>query len=243
MSSYLFVLVVGFFAGTLSGVVGTGASIMLLPVLVFQYGPQHAVPVMAVAALLSNIAKMAAWWRAIDWRACVAYALPGIPAAMLGARTLLVLPARAVELGLGVFFLAMIPWRHYQRKRQKALSTWALAAGGAAIGFLTGIALSTGPLSIPLFSAYGLVRGPLLATEAAASLALMATKAATFGALGALPPPAIVQGLVIGASVMAGSFTGKAIVQRMSVHAFHHAMDAVLLCSGAALMWTALRPA
>jgi hypothetical protein len=43
-----------------------------------------------------------------------------------------------------------------------------------------------------------------------------------------LPWPAITQGLVIGASVMVGSFAGKAVVQRMSLPAFHHLLDALL---------------
>ena len=40
---------------------------------------------------------------------------------------------------------------------------------------------------------------------------------------------------------MAGSFAGKAIVQRVSVHAFQHLLDVLLLCSGLSLLWAALR--
>jgi len=39
------------------------------------------------------------------------------------------------------------------------------------IGYLTGIVVSTGPLSVPLFLFYGLTKGAFLATEAASSLA------------------------------------------------------------------------
>jgi uncharacterized membrane protein YfcA len=42
--NFLFVLAVGLVAGTISGIVGTGSSIMLMPVLVYQYGPKQAVP-------------------------------------------------------------------------------------------------------------------------------------------------------------------------------------------------------
>ena len=104
-------LVVGFAAGTVSGIVGTGATIVLLPILVLAFGPREAVPIMAVVALMSNFAKITSWWKEIDWRACGAYALGGIPAAALGARTLLALPEKAVDVALGLFFLAMIPGR------------------------------------------------------------------------------------------------------------------------------------
>ena len=51
---FIFVLIVGLLAGTISGIVGTGSSIMLMPVLVYEYGPKQAVPIMAVAAVLAN---------------------------------------------------------------------------------------------------------------------------------------------------------------------------------------------
>jgi len=237
--TYVFVLIVGLAAGAISGIVGTGASIMLLPVLVVQFGPQQAVPIMAVASLMANIAKVLAWWRDVEWRAFAAYTVGGVPAAALGARTLLVLPPRAVDLALGAFFLAMIPTRRWLQARQLRIGLGALALAGAGIGFLTGIVLSTGPLSVPAFTAYGLVKGAFLSTEAAASLALMVSKAVTFRALGALPVPAILQGLIIGAAVMAGTFAGKAVVQRMSVRMFQHVLDALLFCSGVSLIGAA----
>jgi uncharacterized membrane protein YfcA len=49
-----------------------------------------------------------------------------------------------------------------------------------------------------------------------------------------------VEGLIVGASVMAGAFAGKAVVQRMSIGVFQHVLDGLLLCSGLALMWDAL---
>ena len=46
---YFFVCTVGLVAGTISGIVGTGSSIMLVPVLVYAFGPKQAVPIMAAA--------------------------------------------------------------------------------------------------------------------------------------------------------------------------------------------------
>jgi len=42
---YLLVLVAGLFAGTLGGIVGTGSSLVLMPILVVMFGPRHAVPI------------------------------------------------------------------------------------------------------------------------------------------------------------------------------------------------------
>ena len=106
---WLLVLALGLVAGTLSGIVGFGASIMLTPALMLAFGPHEAVPIMAVAALLANLSRVLVWWREVDWRANAYYCAAAVPAAALGARTLLLLDPRVVEGILGGLFLVMIP--------------------------------------------------------------------------------------------------------------------------------------
>ena len=241
MMAYAIVLAVGTIAGLVSGIVGTGATIILLPVLVIAFGPQSAIPIMAIVALMSNFAKITSWWRDIDWRATAAYALGGIPGAALGARTMLSLPAQWVDIALGSFFLIMIPGRRWLAARSYRIGPWMLVPAGLAIGFLTGIVVSTGPITVPLFSAYGLVKGGFIATEAAASLAVYVSKAVTFRSFGALPTDIILKGLITGSSVMSGTYAAKLLVERLSIAAFQRLLDAVMLISGVALIWAAVR--
>jgi len=237
----LFILAVGLVAGTLGGIVGFGSSIMLMPVLVIAYGPIQAVPIMAIAAILANASRIAVWWRAVDWRAAAAYAITGVPAAVAGARTLLVLPPRWVEAGLGAFFLTMIPVRRWLASRDLKLRLLHLAVIGAAVGYLTGIVATTGPITAPIFLAHGLVKGAFIATEAAASLAVYLGKAAAFRTFGALPGDAIARGLLVGGSLMAGAIVAKRFVLKLDASQFRLLMDALMLLSGATLLWTALR--
>src|SRR4029450_1271460 len=146
-----FVLAIGLVAGTLSGIVGFGASIMLMPVLVIAYGPLAAVPIMAVASIMANLSRVLVWWREVDWRACAAYSATGIPAAALGARTLLVLPPRVVEIALGAFFIAMIPVRRWLAARELKAQLWHLALAGLFIGFLNGVGGPTRPNRVAAF--------------------------------------------------------------------------------------------
>jgi uncharacterized membrane protein YfcA len=241
MTGYLFVLIAGVFAGTIGGVIGTGSSIILLPVLVFTFGPLQAVPIMAVASMMVNFSRAVAWWREIDWRVLAAYSIPAIPAAYLGARTLIQLPPALIDTLLGLFFLAMIPGRRFLEKRGWRATWWQLAIAGGLIGFLTGIVLSTGPLSVPVFAAAGLFKGALLATEAAASLLIYITKVTTFQALGALAQETLIKGLIVGSTLMTGTFVGKYLVMRMRAETFAKLLDAMLFCSGLALLWAAYR--
>ncbi len=237
--TYVFVCLVGLVAGTISGIVGTGSSIMLVPVLVYAFGPKQAVPIMAVAAVMANVSRVLAWWREADWRACAAYALPGIPAAAFGARTLLVLPPRAVDLAIGLFLIAMVPVRHWLARHELKITLWQLALGGSVIGYLTGIVVSTGPLSVPLFLFYGLTKGAFLATEAASSLGVYLSKSATFQRFGALDAVVATKGLIAGSSLMFGAFIAKRFVLTLKPDVFRLVMDGIMLAAGVSMLWNA----
>jgi len=237
---YLFVVAVGLVAGTLSGIVGFGSSIMLMPVLVIAFGPLQAVPIMAIAAIMANLSRVAAWWRDVDWRAVAAYSATGVPFAALGAATLLVLPVRFIEAALGVFFIAMIGLRRWMAAHDLRLRLGHLAALGVPIGYLTGIVVSTGPITAPIFLAAGLVKGAFLSSEAAASLAVYLAKAAVFRGLGALPLDIVVKGLITGSTLTAGAFIAKRFVLKMEPARFRLLMDGLMLVSGLTLLAAAI---
>lgn len=233
MPALLVLFLIALAAGALGALVGTGSSLILLPALVLMYGPRIAVPVMGIAAVMANVARVAAWWREIRWRPVLAYALPGTPAAVLGAHTLLTIPQALVDGFLGVFFLAMIPVRRIALARQWRVRLWHLAIAGAVVGFLTGLVLSTGPLSVPIFTGYGLSGGAFLGTEAASALVLYVGKISTFAQLGALGFGVITRGLVIGSALMIGPFVTRSLVRR--IHPRHYAILIDLVLAVAAI--------
>jgi len=214
---------------------------VMMPILVVMFGPRQAVPIMAVAAIMGNMGRVLAWRREIDWRACAAYCATAVPGAMVGARLLLAIPPSVAETALGVFFLALIPARRWLARRAFRISLVHLALLGAPLGVLTGVVVSTGPLTVPLFTFYGLERGAFLGTEAASSLGMYAAKVATFQALGVLPLDVLLQGLVVGATLMAGSFVGRVVVLRLGSAAYRSLIDGLMAVSGVSLLWAAFR--
>ena len=235
----LAVLLLGVIAGTLGGVIGFGSSIMLMPVLVLMFGPREAVPVMAVAALLANASRALVWWREVDWRAFAAYSATGVPAAALGASTLLTIPQRWIEVAMGIFFLAVIPARRWLARRNLRINLWQLALAGAMVGYITGIVVSTGPINAPFFLAFGLVKGAYLATEALGSLAVYISKTIVFRSFGALPSAIIYKGLIIGSSLMVGSFVAKRLVLKLRAEQFSMLIEGLLLVAGLTMLGAA----
>jgi uncharacterized protein len=100
--------------------------------------------------------------------------------------------------------------------------------------------VTTGPITAPIFLAAGLLKGAFIATEAAASLAVYGSKTAVFRHFGALPLPVITQGLITGASLMAGAWIAKRFVLRLHPDRFRLLMDALMLLSGLTMLWAAL---
>jgi hypothetical protein len=233
-------LALGFIAGTIGGVIGFGSSVMLMPALVLMYGPRTAVPIMAVTALMTNLARVVVWWRELDWRVVAAYSVTAIPAAALGARTLLAIPPRLADGVLGAFFILMIPARRWMIRQGLRVRLGHLALAGAVVGYATGIVVSTGPINTPFFLAYGLTKGAFLGTEALGSLGMYVSKAIAFRNFGALTNEVVAQGLVIGASLMAGSWAAKYIVLRIAPERFVMLMEAVLFLSGLTMLVAAL---
>jgi uncharacterized protein len=238
--TWMAILGLGLVSGTLSGIVGFGASIMLMPVLMLAFGPLEAVPIMAIAALLANFSRVVVWWREVDWRANAYYCATAIPASALGARTLLILEPRLVEGILGAMFLIMIPARRWLLARGLRITAWQLAVVGAGIGFLSGMVASTGPINTPFYLAYGLVKGAYLSTEALGSMAIGITKAIVFQRFNALPLETVGRGLIVGATLMIGSRLAKGFVLRLDAHQFRVLMDCLLAGAGLMLLWGAL---
>jgi uncharacterized protein len=235
------ILALGVAAGITGGVVGFGASIMLLPAIVWSFGPKEAIPIMAIGALMANASRAAVWWREIDWKLNAVYCATAVPAAVVGARTLLSLNPVTVEATLGAFLLASIPGRRWLLARGFRMTLPGMAIVGGAIGFLTGLVASTGPVNTPFFLAYGLTRGSFVATEAVGSAAISLTKIVTFNAFGALSPATLINGLTVGVSLMIGSWISKRILQRLDATRFQVIIEVMMAVAGLGMLWAAVR--
>ena len=232
-------LVLGFLglgAGVLGGVIGFGTTIILMPALVYFYGPIQAIPVIALVATVANLSRIFLWWGVINWKVCFVYSITAIPAVILGVNTLVTLNDRLVEITLGFFLILLIPVRRWMRQKNFYLKLWQMSLVGAGIGYLTGIVATTGAINTPFFLAFGLSKGAFLGTEAASTLSILFTKGITFHQLGFLNATAMIQGLLIGSCVLVGSIFSKKIVLALPEKKFLLLMELVMLISGASIL-------
>jgi uncharacterized membrane protein YfcA len=221
------------FAGaTLAAVSGFGGAAVLLPVLVAVFGPRLAVPILTVAQLVGNGSRV--WFnrREVDFRVVAWFALGGIPLAVLGGLLFATAPLHVLTRAIGAFLLFLVLWRRLGPGIAWRPSLRAFAGIGAVSSLVSAMVGSVGPLMAPLFLAYGLVKGAYIGTEACATVVMHLTKLAVYRGTAVLPDAAVAAGLVLGPVMIAGSWVGHRIVERMPEQVFVAVIDLTMAVAG-----------
>jgi hypothetical protein len=222
----------GFVGATLAAVSGFGGAAVLLPVLVAAFGPRLAVPILTVAQLIGNGSRV--WFnrRELDYRVVGWFALGGIPTAVLGALLFASAPLHALTRLIGAFLVLIVVWRRLRPQVHWRPSLQAFAGIGAVSSLLSALVGSVGPLMAPLFLAYGLAKGAYIGTEACATVVMHVTKLIVYRQAAVLPDTAIVAGLALGPVMIAGSWAGKRIVDRIPERVFVSIIEITMVVVG-----------
>lgn len=228
----LLVGAVAFLASTLAAVTGFGGAAVLLPALVAVFGVRDAVPILTVAQLIGNGSRV--WFNRheLDYRVVGWFALGGVPLAYAGGLLFATAPLSALTRLLGLFLLLVVAWRRLRPgpPRRPPLRSFALI--GAASSFLSALLGSVGPLMAPFFLAYGLVKGAYIGTEALATVVMHLTKLVAYGQASVLTGAAALSGLLIGPVMIAGSWTGKRVVDRLPERVFVSVIELTMTAAG-----------
>lgn len=222
----------GLAASTLAGVTGFGGAAVLLPVLIWLFGPRSAVPILTVAQLIGNGSRV--WFNRgeLQWRVVGWFALGGVPMALLGGYLFAVAPLPMLTRLLGGFLLLVVVWRHLPLKRSKPFPAPVFAGIGAGASFLSALLGSVGPIMAPFFLAFGLVKGAYIGTEALSTVVMHVTKLIAYRQTAVLTGRDVLLGLALGPIMVLGSFLGKRIVDRLPEKVFVALIEIVLIVAG-----------
>jgi uncharacterized membrane protein YfcA len=221
-----------FVASIVAAVAGFGGAAILLPILVALFGPRDAIPILAVAGLVSNGSRVALNRDAISWPIVGWFALGGIPAALIGGFLFAAAPLEALTRLIGAFLLASVAWRHLRPRPSGVLGPRTFTVIGATFAFASALVGSIGPIMAPFFLAAGLVKSAYIGTEAAASVVMQVAKLVAYGIAAILTPFMGALGLLMVPTMLAGSWIGKRIVDRMSERIFIAVIEVVLVVTG-----------
>jgi uncharacterized membrane protein YfcA len=221
-----------FVASTLAAVAGFGGAAVLMPMLVLMFGVREAIPILTVAQLIGNASRV--WFNrdqlelpVVGW-----FALGGVPAALIGGFLFASAPVSFLIRLLGLFLIITVVYRHVGKASTLRLSLRGFAVLGAVLSFLSALLGSIGPIMIPFFLAYGLVKGSLIGTEAFATVVMHVTKLVAYKRVSILTFDNATIGLVLGSIMFLGSYVGKKILDRLPERIFVMLIDATLIVAG-----------
>ena len=234
---WLLVGVVAFAASILGGLAGYGTGLVLPVVLAPVVGVANVVPVMALAMILNNGSRVAAFWRDIDWPHVRRLLLLGLPACVAGAYGYTLLETRWVAVLIGVFLLASIPLRRFLKRANYQLGARGEIGAGAGFGFINGGMTGTGVILISLLMAGGVQGAGLIATDAIISAIMGLFKVAIFGGLARLDASLAIAGLLIGLCTIPGAFVARRLLTLIPTHVHTLVMEAVVVIGGAGFLW------
>jgi uncharacterized membrane protein YfcA len=217
-------------------VAGFGGAAVLLPVLVALFGPRDAIPILAVAGLVSNGARVTLNRDEITWPIVGWFALGGVPAALIGGFLFAATPIDALTRLIGAFLLVSVAWRHLRPGPSGVLGPRTFTLIGAVFAFASALVGSIGPVMAPFFLQAGLVKGAYIGTEAAASVVMQVAKLVAYSLAALLSSLTVGVGLVLTPVMFTGAWIGKRIVDRLPERVFVTIDEVALFVTGLAFL-------
>jgi uncharacterized membrane protein YfcA len=234
LDAFGFLLAVGgaLVGAVVGGVAGFGAGITLLPILTLLLGARTAIPILTVTMLIGNLARL--WWSRhdVNGRVVLAFLAGAVPATAAGA--LLFAGASSDHLSrlIGTFMLASLPLRRILNARGFAVRLGHFPALGVAIGALSSIVVTTGPVLTPFFLAYGLRRAAYIGTESACAMAMHVTRGTVFARYSLLTWEAVTLGCVLGGTMFLGTWMARRLLEHLSERTFLWIVEGMLVVMG-----------
>ena len=235
------IVALAIFSAIAGGVAGYGTGALMPLILVPIVGAAPVVPIVAITAMFTNTARVAAFRRALEPRRALIALIAALPTCVLGAWLYTLLTGRGAALVIGSSLIATVPLRRLLKRRGHKLGEKGYAAAAAGWGIVVGGTTGAGVIMLSILMAAGLEGAAIIATDAAISLGMGVVKISVFGIAGVLTQKLLVIALLIGAVAFPSTFLAKLIVERMPVHLHTAMLDAVVIIGGAAMILGGIR--
>ena len=234
----IFLFAISFIAATISGAAGFGGALILLPVLTGVVGIKAAVPILTIGQIFGNASRVWFGRHELKWRPILYFLLTAIPLSIAGSYLFTDIDSRSIKIGIGTFLILLVIYRRTQIKKI-SLGEKGMLLGGGLTGFLSGLAGSAGPLGAAFFLGLNLTATAYISSEAFTALTMHLTKTIIYNKYALIGQTELYYGILIGIAMIAGSWTGKKIIEKLSQDKFVLLVEILLIISGLQLIFTA----
>jgi len=231
MPDLILIFCIAFIAATISGAAGFGGALILLPALTEVVGIKTAVPILTLAQIFGNASRVWFGRTQLQWKPLFWFLLAAIPLTIIGSYFFTSIDAKKIKIGIGVFLIILVVY-HRLQKKQILVGNKEMLLGGGLTGLLSGLAGSAGPMGAAFFLGLNLTATAYIASEAFTALAMHLVKTAVYNKFSLIGKSELWYGLFIGVAMIAGSWVGKKMIEKLSREKFVVLVEILLIVSG-----------
>lgn len=219
MSEVLF-FVSAFVSALVGTAVGFGSSTVFMPLALFFLDFRTALVLVALSHIFSNASRLVFFHRGVDRRMLVLLGAPSLLATVAGAALVAHVSQSLFKLLLGVFLVVFSLFSftgHVVRVRPTKSNE---IVGGFLSGFLAGLIGTGGALRAAFLTSFGMKKNAYIATASAIAIGNDVTRVPVYMAGGFLGQQYYWYIPVLFVLAIAGSYTGKKVVEKIPQRRF-----------------------
>jgi uncharacterized membrane protein YfcA len=224
------------FGSTVAGVAGFGGGLIVLPIMIWIFGPKEAVPILAVTQSIAMVTRVWFNWQEVDWQLARWFWVGAIPVTTLSSLLFVIVPGDILRRMIGGLMLLLVMQAHTRFKDKLKPKLKGFIWVGAGSGFVNGFLGVGGGIIAPFFINYGVRGTSYIGTFSVIALVTQTIKLTVFGRANLLGPHVIGLGLLLGILAFVGSFLGRRLVGHLPERGFDLLVESVLGVSGLLLL-------
>ncbi|MAO08992.1 MAG: hypothetical protein CL596_09795 [Alteromonas sp.] len=234
-----------FFLGTatftLSTISGGGGAMMQIPILNFLIGTSQTAPVINLGAFISRPARIALFWKYINWAVFWYFVPSAIIGAFLASWLFSEVKIYWIQVVVAIFLIStFFQYRFGKKERSFPVQLWYFIPLGFFISLVGTFTGGMGPILNPFLMNIGIDKEELVATKAAQSFFLGLSQISGYTFFGLLNQELWVYGIALGLGASLGNYFGKLLLKRMSKLSFRRWVIAIMVLSGLVLLAKAI---
>ena len=226
------ILAAAVIGNSLSGVAGFGGGVLVLPVLVWVYGPEVAVPVVATFQLIGTATRVWLNREHMNWKVVGWFAAGSVPFAILGSFIFISADTDLLIRIMGGGMIALVVLTQLPWAKRVRMALWGFPPLGASAGFLASVMGIPGPFAPVFFIAYGLKPLEYMATFSLSMFLIQIPKLAVYGSGELLTPLVAGLGLSLGVIAMGGAYFGAKALRKIPDRVFAVGINVIVAAFG-----------
>ena len=211
---------------------------MILPVLVWVYGPEVAVPVVAIFQLLGTTTRVWLNREFINWKVVAWFTVGSTPFAILGSFLFIAADTDLLIRIMGGGMIALVVLTQLPWSKRVRMTLWGFFPLGGASGFLASVMGIPGPFAPVFYLAYGLKPREYMATFSLSMLLVQIPKLAVYGSGELLTPFVAGLGLALGVVAIGGAYFGARLLSRIPDKVFGVGINLMVAAFGVLFLVT-----